>query len=325
MTLDTNDLRVVFREHATTVTNVPDFVLSAAARGRRTQQRRAAAGIGGAAVVVAAIVGITQLGGGSHRAAVPTAPKGFATYSSGMKLVEAKEGASPLDFDVKLPATADGKRTAVGVSLSCAAPSAKDSASHLEPSINLAIDGESEGAVTGCYKAFPASSAVTISWDPKDKSFAPGSTLRVHVGLSGKTPSDARIRVGVYAAVPLDQYVFPPAPAHLTPVTRSEGDSEAKVIGAIKADGPTTLVVHPKAGLGFDTTTSEPGQLDIYVDGKLVETTDSWTYEESGNYGVRLSLKQLGLKAGQPATVRVVPTRYTGATWLVSVTDESGP
>ena len=49
-------------------------------------------GFAGVAVVVAGILGITQLGGNPHRAAVPATPKGFATYSSGMKLVKGGAG-----------------------------------------------------------------------------------------------------------------------------------------------------------------------------------------------------------------------------------------
>ncbi len=320
MTLDTNDLRVVFREQAATLTNIPDFAVSAADRGRRTQRRRVVSGVAGVAVVVAGILGITQLGGNPHRAAVPASTKGFATYSNGMKLVEAKQGAGPVDFDVKLPATADGKPAAVGVSLFCAAASAKDSNSHLEPEINVAIDGKPLGSLSGCYKMFPATSSVALSWGA-DNSLAPGSTVRVHVDLSGKTPRDAQLRVGVYAAVPLDQYVFPSAPAHLTPVTRSNSAPEGKVLATLKAGGPTSVVVSPRMGLRFNTTTSEPGQLKILVNGKLVETASSWTYDESGNFGSPHTLKELGLKAGQAARITVVPDRYTGHTWLVSVID----
>ena len=135
-----------------------------------------------------------------------------------------------------MPATADGKPTAVGVSLSCASPSARDTVNHGTPSLSLSMDGEQQGAVTGCYKAFPARSAVTISWEPKDMSFAPGSTHRIHVELSGEAPADAQLRVGLYASVPLDQYVFPPAPAHLTPVTRSQMAPDGKVLAT--ACGP---------------------------------------------------------------------------------------
>ena len=84
------------------------------------------------------------------------------------------------------------------------------------------------------------------------------------------------------------------------------------------------MTVRPRKGLAFDSSTSEPGQLKILVSGKLVKTVRSWTYDESGNFGDALSLKQLGLKAGERVTVTVIPTRYTGRTWLVAVTDRSG-
>jgi hypothetical protein len=242
-----------------------------------------------------------------------------------MKLVKARQGSSPLDFEVTMPATADGKPLAVGVSLSCASPSAPDSVNNEAPSVNLSMDGEQQGAVTGCHKAFPTSSAVTISWDLKDKSFAAGSTHRIHVDLSGDVPPNTQLRVGVYASVPLDQYVFPPAPAHVTPVTRSQMSPDGKVLATVKAGGPTSVTVRPRKGLEFDTSTSEPGQLKILVNGKLVKTVSSWTYDESGDFGDAYSLKQLGLKPDEAARITVIPDRYTGRTWLIAVTDRAHP
>ena len=322
MTLDTNDLRVLLGDHAATVTSVPDFATSAATGGRRIQRRRATSVVVAAGMVVAAILGITQLGSGSHRSAVPATPKGFAMYSNGMKLVKGEQGASPLTFDVTLPATADGKPVAVGVSLSCAAPQADEN--HLGPEMNLSINGVQQGGVTGCYKAFPAMSSVTISWNPKDQAYAPGSTLHVAVALSGKTPPAAQLRVGVYSAVPLDQYVFPPRPAHLTTIEHADASPPGKVLGTIKAGGPTSLVVRPKKGLSFSSTSTEPGHLEILVNGKVVDSVNSWSYDEQSSFNVTLSVKQLGVSAGQRVRVTVVPTRYTGEhTWAVSITDRA--
>ena len=80
MTLDTTDLRAVLGERAATVTHVPDFAAEAAHLGRRTQRRRVVSSLAGAAVVVAGILGITQLGGNPHRAALPASNFGLETY-----------------------------------------------------------------------------------------------------------------------------------------------------------------------------------------------------------------------------------------------------
>lgn len=322
MTLDTNDLRVLLGDRAATVTSVPDFVTSAARGGRRIQRRRATSVVVAAAVIVAAVLGITQLGGASHRAAIPATSNGFAIYSHGMKLVKGEQGGSPLTFDVTLPATPDDKPVAVGVSLSCAAPTATD-ANETDTELAVSINGEQQGSTGGCSKTFPVTSAVAISWEPKGTGYAPGSILHVRVGLTGKPVADAKVRVGVYSAVPLDQYVFPPRPSQLTPVTTTDLSGQGAVLGTINAEGRTRLTVRPEHGLVFNTTASEPGHLGVYLNGKLVDTTYSWTYNEEGTFGSALSLKELGLKAGQAATVSVVPTGYTGPTWIVSIVDRA--
>ena len=80
-------------------------------------------------------------------------------------------------------------------------------------------------------------------------------------------------------------------------------------------------MVRPRHGLAFASETTEPGELDVYVNGKLFQTTRSWVYTESGDMGTPRTLKELGLKAGQPVTVTVVPDRYTGNTWQVDIID----
>ena len=210
-------------------------------------------------MVVAGILGVTQLDGNPHRAAVPASNFGLETYSDGMKLWWPGRGDRHAGLPGRLPETADGTPAAVGVSLSCASPSAPDSVDPETSRINLSMDGAQLGAITGCYKRFPALSAVTISWDVKDLSFAAGSTHRIHVELSGEAPPDARLRVGVYTSVPLDQYVFPPAPAHTHPGHAQRDAPDGKVLATIKADDVRSVTVRPRKGLEFDTTTTEPG------------------------------------------------------------------
>ena len=322
MTLDTTDLRAVLGERAATVTHVPDFAAEAAHLGRRTQRRRVVSSLAGAAVVVAGILGITQLAGNPHRAVLPASNFGLETYSDGMKLVVAREGGSSLDFQVRLPETADRTPASVGVSLSCAAPTAVDDPSRpADQEISISVNGQNQGAITGCDKKFVANAGVSISWTPAQQSFKPGSVLRVHAAITGEPLPDARVRVGVYAAVPLDQYVFPPRPAHLAAV-ESHGDiGGGKTLGTLSATGQLTQVVRPRHGLAFASETTEPGELDVYVNGKLFQTTRSWVYTESGDMGTPRTLKELGLKAGQPVTVTVVPDRYTGNTWQVDIID----
>lgn len=323
MTLDTNDLRGAFEHDVAELTQVPDFSSVAASRGRRTQRVRALAGTASVAVLVAAVLGLSQGSLWSHKTATAASPKGFVAYANGMKLIAGHEGGSQLSFDVTLPATADGKPAPVGFSLGCASPKADPT--HLKGKVNLVINGQPQGSVSGCGKVFPSGPAYMISWDPKDKAYSPGSTLHVGVAVTGMSTADARLRVGAYQGVPISEYVFPPRPAQLTPIRDAIHLGNYTYISTVSATKPQPVVVSPKRGLVFGVATTEPGQLDILVNGKVVTTVNSWVYTPEGVGPTAFSLKALHLKAGEPVTVSVVPTRYTGDTWRVDIADSATP
>jgi hypothetical protein len=322
MTLDTNDLHAVFETHAADVTVVPDFAGPAATRGRRAQRRRAVGGVVGVAIVVAGVFGLLQVGLGAHRSATPAGTTyGLDEYSQGMRLVTAHEGGTPsgLDFDVTLPASADGKPTGLGLSLSCAAPKPGQI-------VNVAINGVRVGGTGPCGTTLPKSAGVMTSWPASVQPIASGSTIHVHVTWSdGKPRAGSQFLVGVYVPIPVNQYVYPPRPVHLTPADSQQemsGPDEGASLGSLSSS-TRSLVVRPQHGLTFVLQTTEPGYLQVYVNGKREFSARSWVYTPYSTVGSIVSLAQLGISAGDPVTLTVVTTGYTGDTWRVFADDKT--
>lgn len=144
---------------------------------------------------------------------------------------------------------------------------------------------------------------------------------------AGTARPGSRFRVGVYQAVPLDTFPFPPRPAVLQkPLVNGILDfppGGRVLVGQGTAQAPngpfTSARVRLTKTLMIDGTAVEPGEVDVLVNGRLVYLTRTWDYTQQ-EFSGQLPLSALGLRSGATAVITVRTKGYTGATWVVAVT-----
>jgi hypothetical protein len=185
-------------------------------------------------------------------------------------------------------------------------------------------DEQSEADLFGIRPGEPASMRVRV----------------VHVGTGAATPeeepvyrgamSNYRIAVGVYSAMTLADYPFPPRPKTLESLDQDTNSSDARLLGKIdsRSVGPdgrgvvrTTLT---SKGVHFELYAVAPGAITMTVNDQTVDVARFWTWEGSGYGGQVLTpnaLQQLGIEVhvGDRITVGVAGKRFTDPAWRAEV------
>jgi hypothetical protein len=134
----------------------------------------------------------------------------------------------------------------------------------------------------------------------------------------------SRFRIGVYQAVEIGLYPFPTRPAVLqSPIFNGILDFQfgGKILLAQGFAGApngqfTSPAVQLAKTLTIEGTAVEPGEVDVLVNGRQIYSTRTWDYNRLA-FSAQFSRAQLGLKPGQKAVVTVQSMGYTGATWIV--------
>jgi hypothetical protein len=174
------------------------------------------------------------------------------------------------------------------------------------------------GGIGGCQTSLKTSDPIFTSWDSV-VSFGTVHRVRLY-WKDGKARPGSVFLAGVYQAVPLASYVYPSAPSHLlVPETSNEVDGHRAI--ATLSPQHTSIVIRPRRGITVQLDTTSPGQLELYVNGKRVDTMETWVYTESGALSGPFPLAQLHIKAGEKVTVKVVPIRFSGDTWRLAIAD----
>ena len=122
-------------------------------------------------------------------------------------------------------------------------------------------------------------------------------------------------------------YPFPPRPAVLQkPLLDGLLDippGSQVVVGQGTPGAPngpfTSPTVRLTRTLVIDSRAVEPGEVDVLVNGRIVCQSMSWDYTQQ-EFSAQLPLSALGLGFGQTAVITVRTIGYTGATWVVAVT-----
>ena len=143
----------------------------------------------------------------------------------------------------------------------------------------------------------------------------PGQPMTVRFAPASGTSGPSRVwRVGVYQAVPLSQFPFPPAPAKPAGLSSSlifhGGGRRLIWDNNSPPSDPNgfTYSVPVQRGLTWLPESVAPGVLRMYVNGRLVATYWSWTYDiEMGQFSWRLH--QLGIRPGSRVSIS-----FTGQT-----------
>ncbi len=137
-----------------------------------------------------------------------------------------------------------------------------------------------------------------------------------------------RFRIGVYQAVPLDEYPFPDRPEVLLPdfdafnaLLPRYGGPRLVFSGAHPSD-PTgfTYTVPVSKGLRVVLQTVAPGTFRLFADDRLVATQYSWTYD-SESHEFSVSLSDLGIASGDQVAIRFEVDRFPPGTYRFAVYD----
>jgi len=313
-------------------------------RVRRVRRRRSAAG---ASMVALGLVASAVLVG--HRAGSPPAPTAASgpsipTYRSGGRLVASvvshdANGVAltftPTSLDLQLFSGCASSRSSSESPTGSARTSSRSGAD--ETTVQITVNGAPLGG-GGC-DAVPALTSLASGMRPES-----WAALGVRVGqpmtvgysaVPGKHPNATTWAMAVYQDVPVESYVFPPAPAPLPTVDPAGSMAHPETAPVLDVGGqgapaqPNGLTevtfqrdatVTVKHGLLLLLDASVPGDLEIRVNGAVIWTPKSWSY---GGEGAQRGWTpaELGLRPGQSATISVIAHRYLGATWHLTAYD----
>ncbi len=325
MTPDLDELRDVMREQVRSLPDNVDREHQVHARVERRRRRRAVGGAVGAAAMAAivavgafALLPTTRDGSTPH----PTpAVSGTATpgalpeYLRGGRLIASQEGTDPRGITLTFtPTTLD-----FGFVMSCR--NAKLAMERQPRGANLAtstVNGRG-GIGTGCGTTLGLSGDANFGRDSVDAGqrygVVVGRPVVVHLAFDhGASHPGTHWRIGVYQAVPLADYPFPPHPAQLLPLT---GELQYPRLAHLKlystptsglGSGGADFPVHH--GLTLRSETVVPGALRLYVDGRLLSTSYSWTYDNEQSEA-SFTLAELGVQSGQWVKVRLTWQPFT--------------
>jgi len=325
---DLDDLRSTLREQASAMPDNVDREHEVQDRVARHRRRRTVAGSVTAVVVVAAasVLAVNVLPTsdsspddqhppvGSH-SATPSATEALPTYLRGGKLIASKEAADPHGITMTFTATS----LEFGFVVSCGNPTlAKESRPPRSDFAYLRVNGRGVSG-TSCGSSLGLGGDADFGRDGVGAGAKYGVvvgqpvTVRLAFGSGGTHPG-TQWRIGVYQRVPLVDYPFPSRPDRLQPLDiglRYPGLGHLKVWttrGSGVCCGGASFPVHH--GLTFRTGAVVPGALRMYVDGHLVTTAYSWTYDLE-QFEASFTLQELGIRSGQWVNVRVTWDPFT--------------
>ncbi len=305
--------------------------------GRVSKRRRHRAQLTGALAVVAigaAVVVLPQVLPGSSDD-VPTipavSPNGstpLAEYRAGGHLIAQTEARGPEGVDLVF--TPSNKHLMFVID--CYLPGIP-----AKTMVDISIDGEPVSATScGQEPTFGGASSFT---PPTLDGLTPGKASVLTLTYPAGASPLSQARVGIYEAVPVADYPFPPAPDPLPAVDPyanlipSEQQSPVAVCSAgplkgvqdvvqVGAAGTCTIRTRIRHGLTISAQTSAPGTLHFIADGRELDTSSSWSYDQA-LYENTLTLKDLGIKSGDFVTIKVTSERFPGDSWAVLLSDRA--
>jgi hypothetical protein len=334
MSPTTDDLRQVLAHASATTPPVGDLADVAARRGRTIRRRRTAAVVAVAALAVGAIA-VPNLAGRTTSAPpvgqptpTPTAStpddQPLPEYLRGGHLVASAQETNWQGVTLTYtPGAAE-----FGFVESCSVPGDARSAQGDQLMGQVRIDGR---VVTGTS----CSNFLTLGGDgdftqPHDYGVTPGTPVTLTLGPAKGQADEFGVttwRLAVYEAVPLDEYPFPDRPDQLLPIDQGavSGGGPRLVWGDGSADQEGfTYTVPVEGGLEVRVATVEPGEWRMLVNGVVMVTDRSWTYEQEG-FGANLTLDQLGIRPGDEVELSFQTDRFTGNTYTFAVYDYALP
>jgi hypothetical protein len=338
MSPTTDDLRQVLAHASASTPPLGDLADAAARRGRTTRRRRTATVVAAVALAVGAAVVPNLPGRTSSEPPVgrPT-PTPTATAQGDQPLPEYLRGgrlvATKAETDAKgLTLRWTPTSLAFGLAYSCANADWSSSGFPADKSAIpvLSVNG-TPYAGTGCE-------ADLSTFGDNDMGGLNSPDWAGEFGLQVGVPAvvrfefpdpysfeGTRFRVGVYEAVPLDEYPFPDRPDQLRPLDNGAVQSDGRRLvwgdGSGDSEG-FTYTVPVERGLEVRVATVEPGEWRMLVNGVVMASARSWTYEQEG-FGAFLSLDQLGIRPGDEVVLSFQTDRFTGNTYEFAVYDHA--
>lgn len=334
MTPTTEDLKTLFDEVSGAPPVVGDLAAAAAHRGRAVRRRRVAVAAACVAVAVAGVA-LPNLHDRSTSAPPIGNPSPTPTtsldqplpeYLRGGRLLASKEGTSARGITVTFTPTTE----AFGFTLSCSNP---ELAQETRPAgfaqAMTWIHGKSAFGVS-CGGALTLDGdgdfgLVDTQW-VREYGVVLGQPVTVRFAFEhhGVHPG-TQFRIGVYQAVPLDEFPFPEPPDQLSGLSASllSGLPGRRLIfsglPAQQQEG-FTYTVPVDRGLTARVETVAPGTLRMYVDDRLVWTSRSWDYSMD-IAEMSISLHDLGIAPGDQVQIRFEDDRFPPGSFAFTVHD----
>jgi hypothetical protein len=289
---------------------------------RRQHRRRAAAGAAVGALVLVLVAGfglLPRLTG--DQTLPPTHPSPSATdqplpeYLRGGKLIASKQGTDARGITLTFtPTSLD-----FGFVVACDNPSlAKERQPPHNDFAELKLNGHNTIG-TSCGYSLGLGGDANFGRDGVDAGAKYGVsvgepvTVQLAFGNGGVHPG-TQWRIGVYQRVPLTDYPFPAAPAHLVPLrqapTMGPHLHNKKVFSQpAHPSNPNgwSYTIPLNHGLTWRTVAVAPTSLTLLVNGKPVTTSYAWDYSIQQSEA-SFTLAQLGVQPGQKVTIRVDQT-----------------
>jgi hypothetical protein len=320
---DLDELRDVMRSQAASLPDNVDRDHEVHDRIAAHRRRRMVAGTAGTVVLAAAasVLAITWLPGGADTGTPKPAPIVSGTqdqplpeYLRGGRLIASKEATDARGITMTFtPTSLD-----FGFVMSCA--NAQLAMERQPRGANFAtstVNGEGADG-TSCGTTLGLSGDANFGRDGVDAGqrygVVVGQPVVVHLAFDhGASHQGTQWRIGVYEPVPLADYPFPSRPAHLLPLTnelRYPPLAHLKLYST-RSSGLATEASFPvHHGLTVRSETVVPGALRLYVDGRLLSTSYSWTYDNEQSEA-SFTLAELGVHSGQWVKVRFTWQPFT--------------
>jgi hypothetical protein len=320
---DLDELRDVMRSRVATLPDNVDREHQVHDRVTGHRRRRLAVGTAGAVALAAAatVLALTWLPIGTDTTAPKPAPivsggqdQPLPEYLRGGRLIASKEATSARGITLTFtPTSLD-----FGFALSCKNADLA-TMQHTPPSDFTYSTVNGHGSIgVGCGTEFTLDGEASFGRGEPNAHVLYGAnvgepvTVRWHFGDGGAHPGTVW-RIGVYQAVPIADYPFPSRPAHLLPLTnelRYPPLAHLKLYST-RSSGLATEASFPvHHGLTVRSEAVVPGALRLYVDGRLLSTSYSWTYDNEQSEA-SFTLAELGVHSGQWVKVRFTWQPFT--------------
>jgi hypothetical protein len=319
--MNTSDLRDLLAERATShTTSSADAtvtgVLTRATSIRRN--RRLAAGAAALAVTAAAVAAINLPVQLSAPKPVPQPAEqvnedGFRLYEHGWELL-ASGVMRAGETTVSVTATPTAFPLIVAHRCGEGRIYAEDE-DFEEINVEVAVEGEAFTDIAGsCGRGWDSNDA--DGWAARG--VVAGEAAMFMLTADEPVTAEAEIAVGIYQAVPWDEYPFPPRPDVLPDLPGGSDDADA-VVESDHDDPNAVREFTVSAPFSLHTYAQTPGILRVWVDGTELDPIYSWDYGYSPDISSNWPPPDAAVRSVEPPLhVEIRPEGFTGR-WEIHV------